>query len=202
MAKKDRASASSTATDVAVEEARDSDASAAPDAAQPAEAKPDVGSRVMARGKASLRVLRRRRALIVGGTVVLVGLNVWMAFAVDGWRGEDVALQADNGDLGMRLADARATAASQVEEIALVTNQAAAAQAKADELAPVAEAQQAVADSLKAAGMLLRQCVNDRGTLIANLWVSSASAQAGLEAGVDATCASAQAAFDAIPKEN
>lgn len=202
MAKKVPASAPSTATNVAVEEVRDADASAAPEAAQPGEAKPGVGSRVMARVKASLRVLRWRRVLIVSGAVVLVGLNAWMAVAVDGWRGEDAALRADNADLGTRLAHAQATAASQVDEIALVTDQAAAAQAKADELAPVAEAQQAVADSLKAAGIQLRQCVNDRETLIANLWVSSASAQASLEAEVNATCASAQAAFDAIPEEN
>ena len=202
MSKKDPAPAPSTANGEARVAPPNAEAPTAPDAPPLAEGKPGTPSGIAARFKAALRVLKRRRVIIVGGAVALVAVNVWMAIAVDGWRGDDAALRAGNADLGQKLAQERATAASQVEELALVTSQAAAAQAKADELAPVAEAQQALADSLNAVGVQLAQCVSDRGTLIANLWGSSASAQAGLEAEVNATCSAAQAAFDAIPKEN
>jgi len=165
-------------------------------------ATPATSPGLIAKVKAWFRVPGRRRVVVIGAVVALIGLNVWMALAVDGWRGQDASLRADNASLGQSLAEERATAAFQVEEIALVTKQAAAAQEKADALGPDAEAQQALADSLKAAGTQLAQCVADRGTLIANLWGSSASAQAGLEAEVDATCSAAQAAFEAIPEEN
>lgn len=130
--KKNPDSPSSTEEGVADALRPDPQASAAPAAAPLEGGTPGIGSRVKARAKAVFRVLRRRRVVIVGGAIALLALNVWLAIAVDGWRGEDAALRAENEGLGLELAEARATAAYQVEEIALVTKQAAAAQAKAD----------------------------------------------------------------------
>lgn len=197
-----RKTATKPVTDAVIVEAA---AVNAPTTATPEAEQPKKGPRFKAlratAGKA-LAIARRPKVALIAGAVILVGLNAWMAIAVDGWKSADADLRAQNATLGQDLADAQATNAFQVAQIALYTSQKTAADELAETLEPVAADLKEVSDSLKDAGNDLLTCAQDRGTLISRLWSSSASAQASFEAKVNAQCKAAQAKFKAIPEDN
>ncbi len=143
----------------------------------------------------------RRRGLAIILSLLFVGASAGAWYAVSGWRDEVASLRVQATDLGQQVAALRADRASLERESALLSEQNSQGLAWIESLTVDNEPVLSRTADITAAAGALDQCAADWGSLVDQLWTSSASSLANLEHDISDRCDAAIAELNRLIPE-
>jgi hypothetical protein len=145
------------------------------------------------------RIFRPAVVWGIAGALVVAG-NVWMHWAVDGWRADEAVLREQARTSGNSIGASDATIAFQSNVLALLERQSGAAQAWSTTLQAEADAEAARADAYKEVALGFERCGDQRAVAIADLWAGGTGSSS--IASANAECSLAQEQLDALAAGN